>query len=245
MRRSLNSLHLNLTHMWVKVGICGIPRRGGLDVAETQETFYDLVSEERLRNWANRVPEFTVKALQVITHSATSPTYRRMRRFKGNPDNFGEFKVNEDTVKALEATLEEARKLGARLIVFQTPNSFTFQRGKDRVAQFWSILSRNFTYCWEPRGWSEEEVTYVLQRTGFIHAVDPFRNRSLSTLKYYRLHGLVMYRYEFTSEDFIKLRGMLGEENYVMFNNLTALRDALKFKELLVNTGGHLAGSFP
>jgi len=97
------------------------------DALEVQQTFYDEVSESTLRNWRSKAPEtleFTVKALQVITHPASSPTYKRMKRFEGNRENFGFFRQNEDVMRALETTLSEAKLLGAKVIVFQTPESF-------------------------------------------------------------------------------------------------------------------------
>ena len=57
-------------------------------------------------------------------------------------------------------------------------------------------------------------------------------------LKYYRLHGIggkeVNYRYKYTEGDFEVLANALGGDvNYVMFNNVHMIRNALEFKEYL------------
>ncbi|BBD73452.1 hypothetical protein HS1genome_1841 [Sulfodiicoccus acidiphilus] len=214
----------------------------GVDVMEVQQTFYDLVSESTATRMRREFPfEFTVKASQVITHEITSPTYRRTKKFVGRPENYGRFKVNRDTERALEYTLKVAKVLNASVVVFQTPPSFhPTEENLRSMKEFSTLLDRSFLYAWEHRGegWSDELVSRVLSETGFLHAVDPFRRRSLSSLKYYRLHGIgdkeVNYRYRYTEQDFEVLVNALGEDlNYVMFNNVHMIRNALEFKEYL------------
>ncbi len=228
--------------MDVRIGICGYRKGVNVDVIEVQQTFYDIVTESTAARMRRDSPlEFTVKASQVITHERTSPTYRRMKKFVGNPENYGGFKVNPDTERALEYTLRVAKILGARIVVFQTPASFRPTEENIRaVRDFSTLLDRGFLYAWEPRGgeWRDELVRRVLSETGFLHAVDPFRRRSLSQLKYYRLHGIggkeVNYRYKYTEGDFEVLANALGGDvNYVMFNNVHMIRNALEFKEYL------------
>lgn len=74
--------------MEVKIGCCGFPvaRRRyweGLAAVEIQRTFYQPPRLETARRWRQGAPvdfEFTLKAWQLITHEASSPTYRRLRR---------------------------------------------------------------------------------------------------------------------------------------------------------------------
>src|SRR5688500_17744034 len=67
----------------VKVGLCGFtiaiadyPR--SFPVVEVQQTFYQPSADAVLRRWRDSVPEgfeFTIKAWQLVTHAANSPTY--------------------------------------------------------------------------------------------------------------------------------------------------------------------------
>ena len=68
----------------VKVGCCGFPR-GMKDyfshfrLVEVQQTLYKMPKLETALRWRQQAPsdfEFTLKAWQLITHPATSPTYR-------------------------------------------------------------------------------------------------------------------------------------------------------------------------
>ena len=70
----------------VKVGLCGFsmampayPRH--FPIVEVQQTFYQPPAPNTLRRWRELMPpgfEFTVKAWQLVTHAATSSTYRRL-----------------------------------------------------------------------------------------------------------------------------------------------------------------------
>src|SRR3954464_2262356 len=72
----------------VKIGLCGFTfamaeygRR--FPVVEVQQTFYQPPAESVMRRWRASTPpglEFTIKAWQLITHTGTSPTYRRLKR---------------------------------------------------------------------------------------------------------------------------------------------------------------------
>jgi uncharacterized protein YecE (DUF72 family) len=69
----------------VHVGCCGFP--GGMKyyfrqfkLVEIQRTFYKLPKLDTALKWRELAPSdfvFTLKASQLITHPATSPTYRR------------------------------------------------------------------------------------------------------------------------------------------------------------------------
>lgn len=236
----------------IKVGTCGFTTKhfSVFDALEVQQTFYDLVSETTLKNWRSKAPErleFTVKALQVITHPATSPTYKRMKKFEGNKENFGFFRVNSDTARALEETLREAKVLNAKVIVFQTPESFKpTEENVRNLREFSSVLDKGFIYAWEPRGkeWdSYGGLKKLFEEIGMIHVVDPFRRKPLTEgLKYYRLHGKgrgeVNYRYKYTDDDLRELYEMVkGQDAYVMFNNVYSFDDAKRFLEVVKSWG--------
>ncbi len=229
----------------MKVGVCSVSRKYAqlFDVLEVQKTFYDEVSEEELKRWrsySDKV-EYTVKALQVITHTYNS-NFAKMKNFKlEDKENAGGFKLNKDTERALEATLREAKVLGSKIIVFQSPPSFApSKENVENIKQFFSVVDRNFIYGWEPRGeWyaNEELLLDVLREAKVIHVVDPFRHAPLyGEFKYFRLHGIggreVNYKYDYTDDDLRKLREKVDEKSYVLFNNVYSVKNALRFKEI-------------
>src|SRR4051812_45279215 len=71
----------------VRLGLCGFTmafddyiREYGL--VEVQQTFYEPPRDGTMRRWRAETPsdsEFTIKAWQLITHDASSPTYRRLQ----------------------------------------------------------------------------------------------------------------------------------------------------------------------
>jgi len=114
----------------IKVGCCGFA--GGManyfkkfEVVEVQQTFYKLPRIETARKWRSMAPsdfEFTMKAWQVITHPASSPTYRKAGIEA--KQNYGFFKPNEDVMQAWDAKKEIAKELKASIVIFQCPASF-------------------------------------------------------------------------------------------------------------------------
>src|SRR4051794_37177112 len=72
--------------MDVAVGLCGasnLPSYAeSFSVLEVQQTFYSPPQDATLLRWRSSVPDdftFVVKAWQLLTHDARSPTYRRLR----------------------------------------------------------------------------------------------------------------------------------------------------------------------
>lgn len=231
----------------MKVGTCGFTTKHFkyFDVLEVQQTFYDVVKEETLNKWRSLAEEYhvelTMKALQVITHDYNKMTYKKMKNFKGGKvENYGSFKNTKEVEEATEITLAEAKTLGSRIIIFQSPASFSHKdENIRRVIDYFSTLDKGFIYGWEPRGsWSEDVITRIIQETNIVHVVDPFRHKSLTEFKYYRLHGIgkgeVNYSYKYTDEDLRRLKEMIINEKgevYVLFNNVHSFDDALKFKQ--------------
>src|SRR5688572_4854048 len=72
----------------VVTGLCGFTMAQSryaahFPVVEVQQTFYEPPADRVLDRWRATMPdgfEFTLKAWQLITHVATSPTYRRLKR---------------------------------------------------------------------------------------------------------------------------------------------------------------------
>ena len=232
----------------LKVGTCGFTYKHFkyFDALEVQQTFYDIVDENTLKKWKEKggSVEFTVKALQVITHEYNPTTYKRMKNLFGNKENYGFFKPTKEVEEAYEITLKEAKILGAKVIIFQTPSSFTpTEENIKNLKDFFSSADKSFIYGWEPRGevWytNKSLLEKIFQELDIIHVVDPFRYASLTKQKYYRLHGIgkgeVNYSYKYTDEDLMKLANMVkGEKDaYIMFNNIYSFDDALRFKKIL------------
>lgn len=237
----------------VRVGCCGFP--GGLArycqsfaVAEVQQTFYQPPRLTTLAKWRSQVPgefEFTVKAWQLITHEASSPTYRRLREKLSDRQRreAGAFRASATVMGAWQRTRECARALGSRIVLLQCPASFTPTPGhKANLRGFireigGGLVSRpnstGLTLVWEPRGeWRVEEVQELCGELGLVHGVDPFEQHpTTSGLGYFRLHGRTGYRYRYTDLDLeCLLKELAGlTPCYVLFNNLAMRDDARRF----------------
>ncbi len=235
--------------MNLKIGCCGFPvgkkkYMARLKVVEVQQTFYQPPRVETARAWraeASPAFEFTLKAWQLITHEASSPTYRRLKRSltPAEREQAGAFKPTPLVREAWEATLEIAKALAARLIVFQCPAKFDpSPEHVDNLRRFFGKIERkNLLLGWEPRGdWPREEVNALCQELNLLPVVDPFATPPYpGPLAYFRLHGKTGYRYEYTEQDLAELAEMVRdrEEVYVMFNNMRMWEDAGRFLQKL------------
>jgi uncharacterized protein YecE (DUF72 family) len=247
--------------MTVKVGCCGFPlakaeyfRR--FCVVEIQQTFYNLPRDQTAEKWrrealARRAQngrdefEFTLKAWQVITHEASSPTYRRLRKPipEAERDLCGSFRPTEPVLKAWTDTAAVARALGASLIVFQCPSRFTpTPEHVGNLRTFFGTIDRaGFVVAWEPRGdWPPELVRRLCAELDLVHVVDPLKQAPQTAgLRYFRLHGLTGYRYLHTDQDLqaIAEQCVPNAPTYVLFNNLFMGEDALRFQDFLAQRG--------
>ena len=149
----------------VRLGLCGFAigaseyfRR--FRVVEVQQTFYAPPQDQTLSRWRRQAPtgiEFTLKAWQLVTHDASSPTYRRLRRPLGVADCelVGSFRLTPPVLQACERTLECARLLRATAILPQWPRSFRATDGNvARLTTFCREIERpeGVRLVWEPRG---------------------------------------------------------------------------------------------
>ncbi|MCS7364493.1 MAG: DUF72 domain-containing protein [archaeon GB-1867-035] len=247
----------------IRVGCCGWAVRGGkeayfrvFNLIELQSTFYKLPKISTAEKWRSIAPsdfEFTLKAWQVITHSPSSPTWRRagIKVEPGLEDRYGFLKPTKENFEAWCRTLEICRVLGAKICVFQTPPSFGFSPDNVRnVREFFSSIDRGgLEIAWEPRGtWLKhlDVVKDICDSLNLIHVVDVFRRDPVSShsICYIRLHGIgkgeVNYRYKYTDDDLSvllgKVKALLDRGYgmvYVLFNNVFMADDALRFKRLI------------
>ncbi len=231
----------------IKIGCCGFPVSrdkyySTFPVVEIQQTFYQPPKIKTARKWKAEAPEdfeFLIKAWQVITHRHTSPTYRRLKKSPGNPENYGSFKNTREVKEAWEITKEFAEALGATGILFQCPSSFapTADNISSMREFFFNIKPAEFSLFLELRGeWQTEQIKSICAELGLFPALDPFSREIIkSEIGYFRLHGKGGYKYAYTEEDLMQLARICSEfsRGYCLFNNISMFSDARRFLELL------------
>ncbi len=215
-----------------------------LDLVEIQQTFYEPPRRQTAARWRSEAPDrfrFTIKAWQLITHRATSPTYRRLKTPLTEPQRgqCGDFRWNDTTRMAWERTLEIAVTLRAEVVVFQAPARFQPTAGNlDHMERFFTAIDRpgGLILAFEPRGeaWTDAVLAPVLERLDLVHAVDPFLRRPVGEgLRYFRLHGLPAYHYHYryTDAELDRLAAWCRRPGRyrVLFNNDAMAQDARRF----------------
>jgi uncharacterized protein YecE (DUF72 family) len=237
----------------IRIGLCGFTmafedyvREYGL--VEVQETFYEPPRDGTMRRWRALAPsdfEFTIKAWQLVTQNASSPTYRRLRSPLSDIDRatVGGFRTSPIVVRAWERTLECAAILRATAILLQCPASFRPTEGNmDRLRMFFATVERpsDVRILWEPRGpWPAEVVAALCRDLDLVHVVDPFVSTTVTPEQtYLRLHGISGARHVYTEAELDQLADILlvapDQPAYVLFNNLPRVEDARRFRALLV-----------
>lgn len=246
---SVSNLHCKKAALAVKVGTCGF----GLtkeayarifSCVEIQHTFYQPPQIKTLERWRKEVPanfEFTLKAWQLITHAAKSPTYRRLKRKLSDIEKqeAGYFRDTTIVKEAWGITLASAKALRSQTILFQCPASFT--PPEEHLASmenfFCSIDRHDLNLCWEPRGdWNAALVKSICTQLQLWHVVDPFVAKSVTPEKcYFRLHGKTGWRYQYETGELEELADSIVKRKpaYVFFNNSKMTEDALKFCKVL------------
>lgn len=235
----------------IYVGCCGFPVARAryyraFKAVEIQQTFYQPPKMMTARKWREEAPRdflFTLKAWQLITHEATSPTYRRLKLEipAGREKNYGSFKPTDEVFAAWETIRLFARELKAKVLVFQCPASFTSEsRNKKNMARFFrSVERKGLTLMWEPRGeWSKAEIRELCQELDLIHCVDPIKHAPVhGRIRYFRLHGPKGYRSRYEARDLQQVCETCRGETYCFFNNVSMFEDARRFLRLLKKEG--------
>lgn len=233
----------------IRIGCCGFAasRReyyARLELVEVQQTFYQPPRVATAERWRAEAPagfEFTVKAWQLITHEPSSPTYRRLSKPvpPDRRDRYGFFRDTEEVWSAWEATRAIAAALAAKVILFQTPASFTPSREhKERLRAFMRKIPRDGRLiAFEPRGvWEPEEAAALCADLDLVPAVDPLRTEPpAGRVAYFRLHGPVTGRYRYDDGDLHSIAAKCEgrDEAYCLFNHPEMWRDALRFRDLV------------
>lgn len=234
----------------LKTGCCGFRMAQSeyvkhFPVVEVQQTFYQPPQTATLRRWRAAAPprfEFTLKAWQLITHEARSPTYKRLKRAltPQEREECGAFRATPIVREAWEVTRAAAAALSARRILFQCPASFMpTSENVERMRAFFSTIERGrLDFLWEPRGsWPNSLVRDLCGELKLAHVVDPFSARTVTPSKiYFRLHGRNGWRYTYEEGELEDLLAMLPQRGrraaYVLFNNVRMREDAARFQEL-------------
>ena len=232
----------------VQIGTCGLSGSKAayatlFSCVEIQQTFYQPPQLTTLERWRRDVPtdfEFTLKAWQLITHPAKSPTYKRLKRNLSELERAeaGYFKPTTIVDEAWKYTLACAQALGAKTVLFQCPASFTqTPEHIHNLIQFFSRIERKgLTCCWEPRGpWDKSVIKDLCEDLQLWHVVDPFVTTAVTPEHvYFRLHGRQGWRYQYESDELADLVELLPMESagYVFFNNIQMKNDALVFKRI-------------
>ena len=214
-----------------------------LDAVEVQHTFYQPPQVTTLKRWREEAPrgfEFAVKAWQLITHTSSSPTRRRLKRqlTDEEKEGAGSFRPSGIVREAWDVTRECAAALKARAVLFQCPASFRpFEDNVEHMRAFFKSVERGrLNFCWEPRGdWPRTLVKELCDELDLWHVVDPFKERTITPRRcYFRLHGRRGWRYKYEDAELEELYTMLpkGARSYVFFNNVEMLDDARRFREL-------------
>ena len=233
----------------IKIGTCGFRSTKEeyverLSTVEIQHTFYQPPLLKTLETWRAAVPpefEFTLKAWQLITHESKSPTFKRLRRklTEQEMSDAGSFKWTDIVREAWDVTLASAKALKARTVLFQCPASFqSTKTNVKNLEKFFSTVDRgNLNFCWEPRGaWDEKTIRKLCSDLDLWHAVDPFAKSTVTPERcYFRLHGRVRWRYEYENDELEELATLLPADqlSYVFFNNITMVRDAETFQQIV------------
>jgi len=244
--------------MNIKVGCCGFP--GGMkkyfeefNLVEVQKTFYKPPRLNTLEKWRKNAPhdfEFAVKAWQLITHPASSPTYKKagIEISEKHKDKYGFFKPTNEVFEAWETTKNVCEILKSKICIMQTPAKFKpSEENLKNMTEFFNSIDRgNIVIGWEPRGkdWTPDIVKEICEKLNLIHVIDPFAQdpqHFVENIAYFRLHGAPpgkkMYRYKYSTKDFeylfSKAKTLPVEKVYILFNNLYMGEDAKKFKDFL------------
>jgi uncharacterized protein YecE (DUF72 family) len=233
----------------IKIGTCGFRSTKEeyaktFSTVEVQHTFYQPPQIPTLERWRTLVPpdfEFAVKAWQLITHEAKSPTFKRLKKNLTETERLeaGYFKPTAIVAEAWETTLACAKALQAKTILFQCPASFKQTRENiNNLEKFFALIERGkLNFAWEPRGdWDGKTVKSICENLDLWHAVDPFAKITETPEKcYYRLHGRGGFRYKYEEDELAELAALLpkNKTSYIFFNNRYMTEDASLFQSLI------------
>jgi uncharacterized protein YecE (DUF72 family) len=233
----------------IKTGCCGFANSPaayfkGLQAVEVQQTFYRLPRPETVAKWREQAPAgavFSLKAWQIITHDASSPSFRFLDKKYLDQALFqcGGFRMTDEVFEAWHALRGVAGVLKAKSILFQSPQNF--DPSDDHVlgmGEFFRTIDRGrLLLAWAPpESWPPDLISEVCSNCRLIHCADPLAGPVLSRGPvYYRLQGGVNgYRHRYSDEELKQLQRLCRrKKGFVFFNTLSMQEDARRFAVLL------------
>lgn len=201
--------------------------------------------------------EYTMKVWQLVTHAATSPTYRRMKSVVDPDDAPGMFQDSRAVDQGWRRSVECAEALNATALLFQSPASFgPVRENVRRMHSFFHRIHRpRARLLWEPRGadWVAHRslARSLCSELDLVHVVDPFVTPPMrGDAVYWRLHGPGGARHAYDNAALMRLHDMLDAVDppghaYVMFNNLPRVDDARRFARIVEQRAGANASPLP
>ena len=218
------------------------------NVVEIQNTFYEPPGNAILRRWREATGsslEYTMKVWQLVTHSISSPTYRRMKAPPNPASEPGGFRETSAVDEGWQRSVECAEILGATAMLFQCPASFGPTQDNVRaMRRFFERAKRPAArLLWEPRGkaWVANRAMALdlCADLDLIYVIDPFVTPPPTGKPvYWRLHGLGGARHSYSDTELYELHRLLISSEpagpaYVLFNNLPRVNDAERFARVV------------
>ena len=204
----------------ILVGCAGLPAGlsrpayfRNLDLLEVDATLTQPPRDTVLARWRQEAPPeaaFSALAWQLITHDASAPTYARLAPPLSEEARarVGSFRDSDEVRAAWQRTLAAARALGAGVILFQTPASFTpVEENRVALRRFFTAAAAeapDLVLAWEPRGvWSTAAAGALAREAGVVHALDPLELEGPppeGPLAYFRVYGLGVYGHRLSDD---------------------------------------------
>jgi uncharacterized protein YecE (DUF72 family) len=228
----------------ILTGCCGFAQAQAqylrtFSCVEIDSTFYKLPKLETAARWRAAAPadfRFSLKALQVITHRSSSPTYKRTPLDVHDAKHCGHFGFNATVRWAWDETFAVAQELQAFFVVFQCAASFSQSPEHiTNLKRFFEKAKRGkLQFGWEPRGeWEPEQIASLCRELDLVHVIDPFKTAppAAGKIQYFRLHGVTGAKHRYTDAELGRLREFCREKSttYCFFNNLAMIKDAQRF----------------
>jgi len=234
----------------IRVGCAGYPIGRdrywrSLSFVET-DTGKGLPRLETMAAWRADIPvdgEAALQALRTITHGPEDRGFPvSARKFPKNRQALcGSFRESLEVHEAWMATRAATEALGAKIVVFETPASFS--PGSDRLRDMYRFFKRiargKLTIVWHPRGseWSSLEDK-VCAELGLIRAFDPLRQPPP------RKGAFLYMRPALASLGVLSVANMAtivaasaDVPSYVALAHRASFRDAERLKEILNDKG--------
>lgn len=219
-----------------------------LNVVEVSRMFQAIPKTSTLEKWRKEAPkgfEFVACSPTMITHSASGHTEKSVwgtKKLNIEPHKVGNFRNTGTISHLLEMTLEAARILESRLILFKlNPLSAPQAELIGKMQAFFKSPSMSsFDSLWEPPiTWSENLVRDISNSLKLSPVQHPWRplTKWKPRIQYFRIgspsKGKGVHAFTLEELQYIK-KQCQSKEGFVIFNNgPTAFYDASRFLRMV------------